>query len=203
VDYARHYQILMDRAETRVLVGYSEMHHVVPQCVDETGQYAFYTVRLTPEEHFVAHQLLVKMHPGNHKLVYAALCMTWGTKDQKRTGNKLFGWLRRRLALPFSDTHRAKISAAKIKFYADPANCRMTGESQHWTLEMRERLSTSLRAYYQANPMSATHREKISKALTGYVQTDEQRAKNSAAVTEWWKKRKAAKAAEEAATHAG
>lgn len=48
-------------------------------------------VKLTPEEHYLAHQLLVKIHPENSELIYAAQMMTIG-----RTTNKLYGWLRRR-----------------------------------------------------------------------------------------------------------
>jgi hypothetical protein len=48
-------------------------------------------VRLTPEEHYLAHQLLVRIYPENHYLALAALMMT-----VKRTSNKLYGWVRRR-----------------------------------------------------------------------------------------------------------
>jgi hypothetical protein len=48
---------------------------------------------LTPEEHYVAHQLLVKMYPNNHKLIRAAHMMV-----PNRPSNKLYGWLRRRFS---------------------------------------------------------------------------------------------------------
>lgn len=50
-------------------------------------------VRLTPEEHYLAHQLLVKIHPTVPGLVTAAVTMT-----ANRPGNKLYGWLRRRVS---------------------------------------------------------------------------------------------------------
>jgi len=31
-------------------------------------------VRLSPEEHYVVHQLLVKMHPGNYKRWHGTQC---------------------------------------------------------------------------------------------------------------------------------
>jgi hypothetical protein len=56
-------------------------------------------VRLTPEEHFIAHVLLVKLHPGNRSLVYAAELMTVATmRLVGRSQNKLSGWLKRRVA---------------------------------------------------------------------------------------------------------
>jgi hypothetical protein len=54
-------------------------------------------VDLTPEEHYVAHQLLVKIYPTNHKLVMAAAMMI-----PTRPSNKMYGWLRRRLAVAMS-----------------------------------------------------------------------------------------------------
>lgn len=52
-------------------------------------------VKLTPEEHFVAHQLLVKMYPDNLKLLHAANSMTRSSKSQKRN-NKMYGWLKKK-----------------------------------------------------------------------------------------------------------
>lgn len=54
-------------------------------------------VRLTAREHFVAHQLLVKMHPGVGKLIFAVMVMCqgwWGG----RVGNRAYGWMRDRHA---------------------------------------------------------------------------------------------------------
>ena len=48
-------------------------------------------VELTPEEHYVAHQLLVKMYPDIDNLVYAANKMTVTSKNTKRN-NKRYGW---------------------------------------------------------------------------------------------------------------
>jgi hypothetical protein len=51
-------------------------------------------VYLTAEEHYVAHQLLVKIYPDNHKLIYAANMMCTNSPTGKRS-NKLYGWLRK------------------------------------------------------------------------------------------------------------
>lgn len=50
-------------------------------------------VELTPEEHYVAHQLLVKIYPENKTLIHAAVMMI-----PNRPSNKLYGWLRRKLS---------------------------------------------------------------------------------------------------------
>lgn len=101
MDYAKHYGLLIERARSRTLDCYSESHHVIPRCLggsDSTDN----IVDLTPEEHFVAHQLLVKMHPGNGKLIFAAQMMTRHTTSH-RVNNKMFGWLKRKTAKAFSE----------------------------------------------------------------------------------------------------
>lgn len=97
MDYQKHYDRLIQKARERILEGYSERHHVVPKCLggsdDKTN-----LVDLTPEEHYVAHQLLVKMHPENGKLVHAARMMTY-CSDGSRVQNKLYGWLKRKSSM--------------------------------------------------------------------------------------------------------
>lgn len=52
-------------------------------------------VKLTPEEHYLAHQLLVKMYPENDSLAYAVYKMTVTSKIMQRN-NKSYGWVKRR-----------------------------------------------------------------------------------------------------------
>lgn len=100
MNYSKHYNILIERSRNRILEGYVEKHHIVPKCLggpDDTTNIAI----LTPEEHFLAHQLLVKMHPGNRDLIYATQLMTVHHTNS-RINNKLFGWLRKQCALAMS-----------------------------------------------------------------------------------------------------
>ena len=91
MNYTEHYNRLIDRARKRTTVGYTEKHHIVPKCMG--GEDAITNlVRLYPEEHYVAHQLLVKMYPRNSGLIWAAVKMS--SKSGQRN-NKLYGWLRR------------------------------------------------------------------------------------------------------------
>jgi len=93
MDYERIYHALIDRARDRFLHQYSERHHVIPRCMGGSDELVN-LVRLTPEEHFVAHQLLVKMYPKERKLKFALQAMLMDTGNQKRK-NKAYGWLRR------------------------------------------------------------------------------------------------------------
>lgn len=56
-------------------------------------------VSLTPEEHYTAHLLLVKIYPANSSLIYAAnmMCVPIGD-NLYRSKNKRYGWLKRRLS---------------------------------------------------------------------------------------------------------
>ena len=102
MDYFKIYDNLIDRGRKRILTEYKEIHHIKPRCLggpDDTLN----LVELTPEEHLIAHLLLVKMYPGNNKLVYAANLM------RGRFGNnKKYGWLRRAVASSFSEDFKQK-----------------------------------------------------------------------------------------------
>ncbi len=95
MNYKHHYNILIDRAKDRLLEGYTEKHHIIPKCMGGNN-YKENIVRLTPEEHFVAHQLLVKMYPDNLKLLHAAHMMTITSKSNQKRNNKMYGWLRKK-----------------------------------------------------------------------------------------------------------
>jgi len=103
MDYQRHYDILVNRARNRKLTSYFEKHHVIPRCLGG-GDEAENIVKLTAEEHYVAHQLLVKIHPGNRKLVFAA----WMMCNGKKRNNKRYAWLKRKQLQVLSETHRGR-----------------------------------------------------------------------------------------------
>ena len=93
MDYQRIYNSFIDRATSRVIDGYYERHHIIPRCLggQDTEENL---VRLTPEEHYVAHQLLIKIYPENHALAKAAAMMI-----PNRPSNKMYGWIRRRFSI--------------------------------------------------------------------------------------------------------
>jgi len=94
MNYKKHYDLLINRGRNRNLEGYKETHHILPRCLggtDDPGN----LVDLTAEEHYVAHQLLIKIYPNNTELIWAAHQMT-KHPNGKRNNNKLYGWLRRK-----------------------------------------------------------------------------------------------------------
>jgi len=195
MDYAKHYWRLIERARNRELTGYSERHHVKPRCVGGDNS-CKNVVRLTAEEHYVAHQLLVKMYPRHRGLIFAAVKMA-GTLYERN--NKLYGWLRRKLSetqrgIPgphlgkkFTDEHRAKLSAAKLGKPARNKGVPMSDEQRvkmsvalkgrkAWNRGKKASLETRAKqsaakigkpAHNRGVPMSAEQKTKISATKLG------------------------------------
>jgi hypothetical protein len=111
MDYQKIYNSLIERGKTRSKLDcYVEKHHIVPVCMNglDTDENL---VELTPEEHYVAHQLLVKIYPDNELLIYAAHMMCSG-----RPSNKLYGWLRRKHATAVSKMNSGKVGKRNSQF---------------------------------------------------------------------------------------
>ena len=63
MNYDSIYDSLMDRAKNRLIEGYSESHHIQPKCIfPELAHDPNNLVNLTASEHYLAHQLLIKMN---------------------------------------------------------------------------------------------------------------------------------------------
>lgn len=98
MDYKKIYGQLVTRGQTRqqgknrkILkneIGLVERHHIVPKCLGGTDE-KINLVFFTPEEHVVAHLLLVKIY-NKPELIYAANWMTSRVKN-----NKEYGWIKR------------------------------------------------------------------------------------------------------------
>lgn len=186
MNYAAHYERLIQRARSRTLAGYSEKHHVVPRCMGGNDS-SENIVALTAEEHFIAHQLLIKIHPQVWRLVFAANLMA-----KNATGNKAYGWLRRKLvaalrAAPYTDARRSKISAAlkgRKKSAAHKAKQRAAMLGRRHSPESRAKVSLALLGNKRTagKKLTAEHRAKISAAgkgnkySLGHRHSDEARA---------------------------
>lgn len=164
MNYQRHYEALVEKAKHRSVGGYTERHHIVPKCMGG-GNESTNLVRLTPEEHFVAHQMLIRIYPENKNLAIAVWRMTFGKHHEN---SKRYGWLRRRHAeaigevvgnywrgrkrKPFSDEHRAKI--AEIQ----------TGKKRGAHSDEHKR---KLSEAHKGKTLSDEHRKKLSDAKLG------------------------------------
>lgn len=101
MNYLKIYNNLICKGKSRAAdsLGLYEKHHIIPKCMGGDDSSAN-LVELTPEEHYVAHQLLAKIHPLEDKLIFAAAMMR-----ANRPTNKIYGWLRRK--------HRDVVSKAQ------------------------------------------------------------------------------------------
>lgn len=105
MDYRGHYDNLINRAKNRTLAGYYEKHHIIPKCVggqDDSDN----IIALTAREHFIAHQLLIKIYNNNLSLVKAAnfMCSFSDEHGENRSKNRLYGWLREKLSVALSES---------------------------------------------------------------------------------------------------
>lgn len=99
MNYKKIYESLIQKAKNRITNGqtYYERHHIIPKCMNGTDN-KDNLVHLLPEEHYIAHLLLVKIYPKNNKLVYAANMMA-------NRNNKSYGWIKRKFAIQNSLDH--------------------------------------------------------------------------------------------------
>jgi hypothetical protein len=97
MNYNKVYKSIINRARNRKLEGYIELHHIVPRCLGGTDN-SDNIVPLTAKEHFVCHQLLIKIYPDNRKLIFAASAMSRLQKS-KRPNCREYKWLKNKLSI--------------------------------------------------------------------------------------------------------
>ena len=222
MNYDNIYDQLMNRAKNRHLKGYKEKHHIVPRCMGGDDN-EINLVTLTPEEHYVAHQLLVKMcrYQGTelyNRLVFAMNMMTVGRKKT----NKKYGWARRKLSRAMSERFLGKsqthehIEKRREKLVGQkrtPETCllisqRKTGVKRNWSPTEEQRQATRERmkefrhseeakkkitGRRKGTPMTDAQKEQISKTQKGRTRNAETRARIAQAAKESWARRKLAK----------
>jgi hypothetical protein len=184
-----HYSRLIERARTRELPGYCERHHVIPRCIGGSDDPSN-IVRLTPEEHYVAHQLLVKIYPTNAGLAFAAVAMTAG-----RSGNKLYGWLRRRASAAAKGNQRClgRRHSAETKAKMSAASKGKAKSAEHRAAMSVSRTGKTPNRgdKWRANQAAAMRR--IANTIDrSHMQSAEWRAAQSARMKQWHADRRAA-----------
>ena len=149
MDYQKIYDTIIRRGQNRILEGYSEKHHIVPRCLGGTDD-ANNLVSLTPEEHYLCHLILVKIHPNDIRLVRAAMFMS-STYNVKSKNNKTYGWLKRQYSKSIKGSgnpnHKGKARKRYIEKYGVPKVTR-----DYITQEWRNKFSD--RMIGNKNPMA-------------------------------------------------
>jgi len=178
MNYQKHYDTLISRAKNRLLEGYTENHHIIPRCMNGSNK-AKNLVALTPEEHYVAHQLLIKIYPKNHKLVYAALLMTANSSNQFRN-NKLYGWLKKKNSesckgripwnkgIPITKERRKNISEArKGQLLSDEHKRKISERQKGKNNHNYGKAPTNERRQKQSNSMKGRNKGKTYEEIFG------------------------------------
>jgi len=139
-------QVGLNRKSIIDLIGKVEQHHIVPRSLgglDDKSNLVY----LTLDEHFVAHELLVKIYPNDIGPLRALMILSG--RDNRYRNNKLFGWARRRYSemrkgnVPWNkgvacnEETKAKIrEARKHQVCSDEQrnaqSVKMTGEGNHF-----------------------------------------------------------------------
>lgn len=179
MNYKRIYDNLIERAKTRTIDGYTEKHHIIPRCMNGSDDDSN-LVRLTPEEHYIAHLLLVKIYPDNSKLVYAAnmMCVSSDSHNGERQSNKRHGWLRRKMAEAHSKRIRDRMEndpeyRAKVSEWARKMGKAMKG------VKRGPEFSRKLAERNRNTVMREETKRKIGEANKGRKRTEEYKRKHS------------------------
>ena len=130
-------------------------------------------VTLTAEEHFLAHQLLVKIYPDSVSLKFALHMMCYGNGKVKRN-NKEFSWIRKQNAIAVSKFHTGRKRSAETCKRISESN---TGRKQTPEGKAKRALSTKI----GKAPHSEESLERMRTKLRGQKRTPEQRARMAAA----------------------
>lgn len=182
MNYQGHYNNLINRARERNIDGYVERHHVVPRCMNGADEQEN-IVKLTAEEHYLAHLLLVKIYANNDKLVYAANMMTWD-RHGKHSSNKRYGWLRRLFSKEISAASKKRMNDvcfknASIARLNTPEAKAKSLEAVRSPKERARRSALFNDPKYRATKLLALHSpEAKAKSIAG-VRTPEIRKKRS------------------------
>lgn len=133
MDYQNHYDRLISRAKNRTPPLLKEDHHIIPKCMGGSND-SSNIASLTPEEHYTAHQLLVKIYPDNQNLIYAVLMMCQA-RDGVVRNNKLYGWHKKRLSearknVPKTAEHKKKLRDANLGKILSDETCTKMSKSR-------------------------------------------------------------------------
>lgn len=135
MNYLKHYNKLIERAKNRTIDKgvYCEKHHYIPKSIfNNPFSHSVLTthivenvndknniVRLFPEEHIVAHLLLLKIFRGKNKDCFIKMAFAAGLLESRTNNNKEYGWLRRTYSKVLSEYRKRKPSGSLGKKWSE------------------------------------------------------------------------------------
>lgn len=106
MNYQKIHDSIITNASKRTLIGYKERHHIIPRCIGGTNEKTN-LVDLTAREHFIIHQLLIKIYPNNKSLI-RAVNMMCVDKTGNRLNNRRYEWIKKKNAKVMSENRKGK-----------------------------------------------------------------------------------------------
>ena len=189
MNYKKIYDQLIEKRKIN-LVSISEIHHIIPRCLGGTNL-PENLIKLSIREHFIAHLLLVKIYPENHKLIYSANMMSNFRKYNSKQYKKLKEEFRKLLSKLHtgrivSEETKQKMSASwteerKLKF----SNIIVSEETKqkmsesHLGFKPSEKHKQIISATHKNKILSEETKFKIRESLIGHIQTEESNKKRS------------------------
>jgi len=185
MNYKNIYDKLIIKGQNREIPQgtYKESHHIIPEAMGGLST-SDNLVDLLPAEHLIAHLLLVKIHPDNNELVYAANMMTNGSgaTNQKRVNkskNKNYAWLKEkfskiqkvnmlgeknhRFGVKMSDETKQKISESKKGKTSPHKGKKLTQQSKDKMSAAKRKLYDS---GYESKSIGFKHSDESKKLMS-------------------------------------
>ena len=183
--YTRWYYNIVNRAKTRMIIGYTEKHHIIPKsCGGDNSKENL--VVLTAREHFVCHLLLVRMVEGQfrYKMAYALNRMLTtnnnGNQDRYIPTSRKFEKIR----LQISNSLKGHSSPMKGRFHSEETKKKISKihkgkpsalKGRPKSEETKKKMSDARKGY----KMSDSTKKKLSDANKGKSYSDEYKKKMS------------------------
>lgn len=165
--YTYWYNAIVNRARNRVVSGYTEKHHIIPQSLGGSND-KDNLVDLTAREHFICHWLLTKIYTGEakSKMIYALNGMKRSNEFAQRYETAITSRVYEHLKKEFSKVHSATMKGKTPINKGKP---------------MSEEQKAKIRATKAANPFRPTTEWKLAQSIqrTGKKHNQETKEKMS------------------------
>jgi hypothetical protein len=166
MDYLRIYNELIERSKNRKLDCYTEVHHIIPRCLNGNNCEENLVI-LTAREHFIAHLLLCKIYP-KHKGLRLALWMMTNVKYKNQERYSPNSRLYEMIRLEYSESIKGVNNPNYNKKHSDETKKKMSQKAKERTGEKNN---------FHGKTHSVETREKIKKTITGFNHSEETKRK--------------------------
>jgi hypothetical protein len=167
--HSKLYHKITSNAKQRIIEGYTETHHIIPQSLGGTNEREN-LVELTAREHFICHWLLIKMTEGDErgKMLYALQGMKAENKFQNRYHTKITARVYEKYRLEHAENHSKRMKGRKAWNKGVP--------------QTEEHKEKNRQAALCRPPKTQETIEKWRKARIGYKDSEETKLKKSLAL---------------------